>query len=306
MHYRVLNFEAAYLEEPKRWKDEQWDEALHHRVLFRDVIIDLILFDVAHQVDSRDEHADIRYDGLKQESNRVTVPSQTSLVEQIDSQRKQRHQNREQQERQLHDDWQHASWILQCVMGVLHTNHWHHQKIYNWANWSITSYLFIDNDNCAHEWQIEEKTCNCTHEQVSKRWDNHSMLDLVTSPADWRSRLNVRIQQILLLYRFKSRTCMLSHNCRGCSASSIYRCTIPPIPWRFRGGIILIMQNGEKLVLDKVSRSYSFIADLAWSLVDAERGLRLLSCHWLISSNNMYVMIIISVKLLNINNSKLI
>ena len=59
MHNSVLNLEAAYLEEPERRQDKKRDEAAHDRVLDCDIIVDLVLLDVALQMHCCDEHADV-------------------------------------------------------------------------------------------------------------------------------------------------------------------------------------------------------------------------------------------------------
>ena len=66
-------------------------------MLFCDVIVDFVLPDVALQMNCCHQHTDIGDNGLKEEPDRISVPSQATLVEQVDAEREEREEDDEQE-----------------------------------------------------------------------------------------------------------------------------------------------------------------------------------------------------------------
>ena len=73
------------------------------------------------------------------------------------------------------------------------------------------TYLLVDDDNCAHQGQIEQEPSERAYEQVAKRRNDHGVLCLVAPAANRGSRLDVRVEQILFLDRVKCCAGVLAH-----------------------------------------------------------------------------------------------
>lgn len=82
------------------------------------------------------------------------------------------------------------------------------------------TYLFVDDDDRAHQWTVEDEAGNGAGDKVAHWTHDHVMLELVALASDNRPRLEGAFQEILPLDLIEVSLCMLAH-IQGRSA----RCT---------------------------------------------------------------------------------
>jgi hypothetical protein len=120
VHDGVPDAEARDFDEPETAEDEEWGEALHHAVSLGDTLWVLLeLTDLVHEVDGGAEDADVCNGRLQQVPDRVSMPGQTPLVEEIDPQGEKRRQDGEQDARDEDDQRQHGLGVCERTLGVL-------------------------------------------------------------------------------------------------------------------------------------------------------------------------------------------
>ena len=143
------------------------------------------------------------------------MPGEAPLVEQIDTERVERQEDDEQEERQLNDYRHHARRVFQSIMRVLckqrSKKNVQMDVAFESGNEDMMTYFLVDDDNCAHQGQIEQEPSERAYKQVAERRNDHGVFCLVAPAANRGSGLDVWVDQILFLYRVKCCTGMLAH-----------------------------------------------------------------------------------------------